>query len=266
MTTTSTGPASRPSSRSLLLRCQACFRRPFLLWFCYVALVTVIAFAAKALWPEVTPGPSGVSTLQVGLQVLLTLLVLPFAAALGRQRVGLTSRPGKSWGPVLAFPALTIAVGYLPGFQPVPMEYVLLAIASVILAGVSEELAFRGVFLHLFADRGLWFAVLVPSALFGLMHTSNLALGASLPGTVLQIAFSAMAGLGYAALRLRTGSLWPCIGLHAVYDLTFRVGNLEPGSVMQYTVFMLHGLGWAIYAVVVLRPSKLAHPLLERKN
>lgn len=265
--TTSTNPTGLPWSRSLLLgQCQVSFRRPFLLWFCYLVLVTAIALVAKSLWPEVTPGPSGVSTLQVGLQVMLTLLVLPFAAALGHQRVGLTWHTGKSWGPVLAFPALTIAVGYLPGLKPVPMEFILLAIASVILAGISEELAFRGVFLHLFPDRGVWFAVLVSSALFGLMHAGNLALGASLQGTVLQVAFSAMAGLGYAAVRLRTGSIWPCIVLHAVYDLTFRVGNLEPGSFMQYTVFMLHGVGWAIYAVAVLRPSKLAHPLPKRKN
>jgi uncharacterized protein len=265
--TTSAGSPSVPSSRSpLLVRCEASLRRPFLLWFCYLVSVTAIALVAKSLWPQVTPGPSGVSALQVGLQMVLTLLILPFAAALGRQRVGLGSRLGKSWGPILVFPAMTIAVGYLPGLRPVPMEFVLLAVASVILAGVSEELAFRGVLLHLFADRAVWFAVLVSSALFGLTHASNLALGASVPGTILQITFSAMAGVGYAALRLRTGSLWPCIALHAVYDLIFRVGNIEPGSVMQYTVFMLHGLGWAIYGVVVLRPSKLAHPLLERKN
>lgn len=117
--TTSTDPAKPPSSRPPLpVRCEVSFRRPFLLWFCYLAVVTAIALVAKSLWPEVLPGPSGVSMLQVGLQVMLTLVVWPFAAALGRQRVGLTWRPGTSWGPVLAFPALTIAVGYLPGVRP----------------------------------------------------------------------------------------------------------------------------------------------------
>jgi membrane protease YdiL (CAAX protease family) len=133
------------------------------------------------------------------------------------------------------------------------MSALLLAVASVLLAGVGEELAFRGVLLRLLLPRGVGPAVLLSSVLFGLMHVANLAVGADWPTTLLQVTFTALAGAGYAAVRLRTGSLWPCIGLHALFDLTFRVGNLEAGSPFQQLVFLLHGIGWAVYACAVLR-------------
>jgi membrane protease YdiL (CAAX protease family) len=247
MTTTST--ASEVATRPAILR------RPVLLWVAYLGTVTGIALAAKALWPHLLSGPSGLSPLQVGLQALITLLVIPFALAVGWRAIGMTRRVSMRSVAVVAFPALTIVVGFLGGFREASVVTVLLALASVALAGFSEELAFRGVFLTLLQPRGLWPAVILSSALFGLMHLTNLALGSAWYTVLLQVTFAGMSGLGYAAMRLRTGSLWVPIVLHALYDLTFRLGTVEPGSPFQYLIFMLHGVGWAIYAVIVLRPS-----------
>lgn len=166
---------------------------------------------------------------------------------------------------MLIFPALTVAIGYLAGFRDVGLPALLLALASVALAGVVEEVAFRGILLTRLRPRGLWPAVAISSALFGLLHVANLVLGSPWYTVLLQVTFAAMAGAGYAAMRLRTGSLWPPIVLHAMFDLTFRVTAIEPGTPFHSGVQMLHGVGWLICAVVVL-PTSCPAPSAERRR
>jgi uncharacterized protein len=188
--------------------------------------------------------------------VLITVIVFPFVAMVGWRTVGMSRWVSRRDLLVLLFPVATIIVGFVPGFRAATPEVIALAVASVALAGLSEELAFRGVLLRLLKPRGIWPAVVTSSVLFGLMHSANLALGSAWYTVLLQVTFSTMAGFGYAAIRLRTGSLLVPILLHAVYDLTFRLGNIEPGSAFQYSVFMLHGVGWLVFALIVLRPAK----------
>jgi hypothetical protein len=70
--------------------------------------------------------------------------------------------------------------------------------------------------------------------------------------------FAALACLGYAAMRLRTGSLWPPVILHARYDLTFRVAAAGPGSMFVNLVPLLHGVGWAVRGLGGLRGGRAA--------
>lgn len=238
--------------------------RPILLWVLFLSAVTLIGVAAKVVVPELLSGPAGVSPLQVGLQTVMLLMVLPFAIRVGKGELGLNPvRDGRSYW-VLLFPVLTVAFGYTVGFRELPVEAILLSLASVALAGVVEELAFRGILLNRLLPRGVWPAVAITSVLFGLMHLSNLALGSPWYSVLLQVTFAGMAGTGYAAMRLRTGSLWPPIVLHALFDLTFRVAALESGNMLTNAVQLLHGVGWLVYALIVLRKSKrseLAEPV-----
>jgi membrane protease YdiL (CAAX protease family) len=125
----------------------------------------------------------------------------------------------------------------------------------VVLVALGEEIAFRGVLLHLLAPRGTAAAVALSSLLFGLTHTVNLLLGAPPAGVALQILFAGTGAAGLAALRIRTGSLWPGIALHAAYDLAFRVMDLDASTWHGKLYYTLHGLGWLIFAIIVLRPS-----------
>ncbi len=233
-------------------------RRPILLWTLFLVAVTAMAVLAKAMAPELLSGPAGVGPLQVALQAAMLVMVLPFAARLGRQSLGLQGIQDRRAYLVLAFPLATVAFGYLPELREVTGQTLVFALLSVALAGLTEELAFRGVLLNGLLERGVWPAVLVSSALFGLMHLSNLALGSPWYSVLLQVGFAAMAGTGYAAMRLRTGSLWPPILLHALFDLTFRVTALEPGTSFFFAVQLLHGVGWLAFAVIVLRRSRRA--------
>lgn len=231
-------------------------RHPLLLWVLYLLTVVLIALAAGALFPALRSGPSGLSTVQLAGQLVLTLLPLPFLAVVGWRVAGFNGP--RQWRDLhlLAFPALTVAFGYLAGFREMDFGYLATAVALVVLVAFGEEAAFRGVLLKALEPRGVMYAVLVSSALFGLMHLGNLALGAPWQGVLLQVLFSGMGGVGFAAIRIRTNSLWPVIVLHASYDLAFRVGNMEPGTMMSNAYFMLHGVGWLVFAFIVLRPER----------
>lgn len=252
------GSAARPVPARQPVR-AALLDRPVRLWLIFFVAVTAMAVAAKALAPELLSGPAGVGPLQVALQFVMLLMVLPFAAPVGRRRLGLArggTLRGRAALAVLAFPALTVAFGCLAGLRDIAASMLVFALASVALAGVTEELAFRGVLLSRLLHRGVWPAVAISSALFGLMHLANLALGSPWYSVLLQVTFAAMAGTGYAAMRLRTGSLWPPMILHALFDLTFRVTALESGTLFFSAVQMLHGIGWLLYAIVVLRATE----------
>jgi hypothetical protein len=195
---------------------------------------------------------------QVIIQALLTLLPLPAAAALGWHVVGLR-RPRNLR--LAAFPAATVAFGYLAPVEPQPVSTAALAVLLVLLVAVGEEIAFRGVLLQLLAPRGVAAAVTLSSLLFGLTHTVNLLMGAPAAGVALQVIFAGAGAAGFAALRIRTGSLWPGIGLHAVYDLAFRVMDVDPSTWHGRLYYTLHGIGLLTFAVAVLR-----RPLRSRRT
>lgn len=229
-------------------------RSPWRFFFMYVALILVLAMVLRLLLPDVEAGPGGLGVSQLIGQALLALVPLPFAAVLGWREVRLTSmRPARL--AILAFPLATIAFGYVGGFRDMTAGYVATAVAVVLLVGFGEELAFRGVLMRLLLKRGVGYTVAVSSILFGLMHLVNFAFGMPWPAVALQVLFAGMTGVGFAAMTLRTGSLWPTIVLHAAYNLAFRVGAFEPFSLVSNMYYLLNGMGWVLFAIVVLRPS-----------
>jgi membrane protease YdiL (CAAX protease family) len=225
-------------------------RRPVTAWAVYLVLLGLIALSVTALWPDLGSGADGLSTRQVAVQALLTLLPLPAAAALGWRVIGFR-RPQKLL--LAAFPAATVGFGYVAPAQPQALTTVALAVLLVLLVAFGEEIAFRGVLLHLLLPRGAGVAVALSSLLFGLTHTVNLLLGAPPAGVLLQVFFAGTGAAGFAAIRIRTGSLWPGIVLHAGYDLAFRVTQIDPSTWHGRFYYTLHGIGWLIFAVVVLR-------------
>lgn len=84
-----------------------------------------------------------------------------------------------------------------------PTMLLLQVFRSALIPALFEEFAFRGVVLQPLRRYGDWFAILVSSFLFGMIH-----------GNILQVPFAFMVGiiLGYCAVV--TGSLWCSIGIH----------------------------------------------------
>lgn len=91
-----------------------------------------------------------------------------------------------------------------PGWGGFPALLAVLAVAP----GMMEELAFRGILLPPLARAwGGWPAVLVTAAAFAGFHLS-----------AEQLVVQFLLGLVFGWLRLRTGSLWPCVLAHAGHN------------------------------------------------
>jgi membrane protease YdiL (CAAX protease family) len=98
----------------------------------------------------------------------------------------------------------------------------------VSLPSALEEVAFRGVILSLFLTRYPKPTALVISALsFGVIHLGNLASGRELAWVLGQVLWSAVLGLFYGVLVLKSGSLWPAMLVH-------YLSNLFVGSLTSY--------------------------------
>lgn len=97
--------------------------------------------------------------------------------------------------------------------------------------GLFEELAFRGVIFLMFAEKrhttrkGLFWSLILTSAVFGAVHLLNVFMGAGIGGVILQIGYSFLIGAMCSVVLLKTRNIWLCVLLHAVYDFS---GTLVP--------------------------------------
>lgn len=201
-------------------------------------LVTSFTLAAAGLVTGVEP--DFIALILVSLVTLLVLSLLRWWKVVG------FNRPAH-WRNLLllALPALVVAVlplaqgvAVLPGDQ---LSYFLLA---YLLVGFHEEAVYRGIILRLLRPGGLVQAVALSSLLFGLAHAANL-LVSSNPALVLaQMVGAAAEGVGFAALRIRTHTLWFLILLHAAQDLLLHYTNLPliPVTVAQSVFFLIFGI------------------------
>jgi uncharacterized protein len=167
-------------------------------------------------------------TLGVGWPFLAAALFLLALVAWQRWHdVGLNRLPaGRSllltWLPMLY---IVGGLGLSAAFGMPPAGVLAWILFNTFLVGLSEELMFRGVLLQAFRRTvSIWPAVVLTTVAFGAIHTLNVFMTGDLRTAVIQSAAAALSGLLFMALRLRTGSLWPCIIVHGLWDFaTFAV-------------------------------------------
>lgn len=135
------------------------------------------------------------------------------------ERIGLV-RPPVGGSIRLAWAPLTAGLPFLAfGVNVEPDAVGPLLLLGTPLIALNEEIMFRGVLLDLLRPLGWRRAVTGSAILFGLSHLTNLVAGASPPLTVMQVAATTAGGVALAAIRIRTGSLWPVIAIHVGLDL-----------------------------------------------
>ena len=89
-----------------------------------------------------------------------------------------------------------------------PVALGLVIISTVIIAPIAEELMFRGYLLDSIRKmHGDWFAVVISALLFGIVHFEPYTIG-----------MAAIGGLIYGYVRVKTGSLWPSIIGHMIWN------------------------------------------------
>jgi uncharacterized protein len=93
------------------------------------------------------------------------------------------------------------------------------AIAVIVVAPVAEELLFRGFLFRVLRLRmGFWAAAVIDGALFGLVH-----------GSLVILPILAVLGVALCWVYERTGSLFPCIAIHALNNTIAYGGTTNHG-------------------------------------
>lgn len=192
------------------------------------------------------PGDDGVDYVDLGIlgtpwvrQFIIPLLVvlaiqIAFISRMGwwKSVMGEPSRTSRTW--LVVFPVLILLVGLLrlagEGLgTDAGASYLIACFVTMALVGTTEELSFRGV--HLVGARRIftreWQAVVFSAALFGLFHTPNILIGAEVGAAIAQTFLTAILGLAFYCLRRVSGTLIPCIVLHALYDFMLIQGNWD---------------------------------------
>jgi membrane protease YdiL (CAAX protease family) len=221
----------------------------------YGTLVIAGSFGLSVVFPDL-PGYSVTGPSQSLVLVLVSaagLLVL--VAALGWWTLaGFT--PPAEWRDLRLYwlPVLLLAAPFVAGVRPIPPEALGLLVVAYVATAVFEEGMWRGVMLGLLRPTGVWQAVLVSSLLFGLGHLGNSALRGISPIIAAQAVGAGVQGVGFAALRLRTNTLWPLIVIHALHDLFLQMGTL-PIPLIEVPI----DTALLIYGIFLLRraPSAL---------
>jgi uncharacterized protein len=158
----------------------------------------------------------------VALNLVAALAVLALGTWIFRWKdLGFRAPDWAALARVMWFPALTLVplpllawgIGFPPGRT---MAY--LALNTTLIA-LSEEWMFRGILFRALSGRfRLWPAVLISSVLFGAFHVLNAFALGDLRMALAQSVAAMMTGMLLVALVLRTGSIWPSVAYHMVWN------------------------------------------------
>ncbi|WP_295075780.1 CPBP family intramembrane glutamic endopeptidase [Tabrizicola sp.] len=179
-----------------------------------------------------------------------------------------------AWLPMLY---ILVALGFAFVFGLPPATVLIFIAINCFFVGFSEELMLRGAVFQGFRHTvSIWPAVLLTSVVFGAMHSLNVFVTGDLKQALIQSSAAFLSGILFIALRLRTGSLWVPIIVHALWDFaTFTVGGAtggmhhgdlpaetltmaEPGTLTQFVPVLLV-LPNAIYGLWLMRNISATH-------
>ena len=116
---------------------------------------------------------------------------------------------------------------------------VLLAFLMAFAPGFGEEIAFRGLGIANYmrtikSEDKIWTVFWLSSIVFGFVHMTNIASGASVTNSIIQSVYATGIGMLFAAVYLRTGNIWPTIIGHFTVDFLefIRADIGESGGIM----------------------------------
>ena len=167
------------------------------------------------------------------------------------------------------FPLIGLATGN--AYVTDPIGGVLIVVAYCLAIGMFEEFAFRGLFYLMILDgrrsstKQIFWTTAISSAVFGLVHLVNLAIGASPGATLLQVGYSFLIGGMCAIVLLKTANIWYCVLLHFVYDLGGTILYLGGGVRWDtVTVIITAVLGVAVAVFMVISLLRIKPEDVER--
>jgi len=175
---------------------------------------------------------------------------------------------------LFALPCLIVAVNNLPYFALIfgnayvdgtDPEILFFALECLLVASF-EEFAFRGVLFYTLMQKcdsrkKLFKAIIISSVVFGLFHLVNLIYSQNIAAVFLQVGYSALIGAMCAYVLIKTGSIWICVIVHAVYNFCGQIVPRLGGGVMlnvpQIIITVIIAIFCTIYIVISLLKSEI---------
>jgi len=234
----------------------------FAIWAGYVLIIFVVSKLSGVPFPEI--GTSADSTwrgavldLAVGAVALIVV-----TSVLGWWRPALFERTRSRHKWPIFVPVLMFVLAVLnllnTDWSRFDASFLLALIALGVLVGFAEELMARGLVLTAFRARlgegWVWF---LSSALFGVMHLVNGALGAPLAASLVQAAMAFASGTAFYILRRVSGSLIWAMALHGLWDVSvFAVGYAPVATSLAPLFAPLVGILALVVVYWVIRDSR----------
>ncbi|KJQ55464.1 CPBP family intramembrane glutamic endopeptidase [Microbacterium sp. SA39] len=183
-----------------------------------VLLALISMLGVPLLLSSWTNDPSRIWMVLVAICLTVLLVFVPVFAALGWLRPTLfdPQRVRNVGLFVLSMsPMIVLAVWIAFGGYGDPQGLVIPIILSALQAALWEEFVWRGATVFLLRTRlaEIWVA-LIPAALFGVMHLTNLSTGKNLGDTIYQVFYATLFGLAMYAIRRVTGSIFVGVLVH----------------------------------------------------
>jgi membrane protease YdiL (CAAX protease family) len=217
-----------------------------------IAATVAGALGVAAVFPHASEWTARLVVL-LGLAAAVTAV---FAATGGWRTAGFTARVTRPR--LLVVPAAVALAPLVGGVQLPGAGMLTVFVLGYAVTGFFEEALFRGLILGVLRPTGVWPAVWISSALFAAAHLPNMLFGQPPAITVAQAVGTYCFGIGYAAVRLRTGSVWPLVVAHFLTDLLLRVDAL-PGWA-HWTVMVGGDTVLLAYGLVLLRQAGRSAP------
>jgi len=219
-----TGPGGPAPGTPAAVAAGHPYRTAFL-FLLLVVLVLVAAGQAARLFPagtvvQLAAGDAALAAIGIALVV----------------RFGWQERTGFATGirlrnlPILVLPCIVALLPLGDGVRVTEPSALLVFAGATLLVGLAEETFFRGLILSALLPAGTLRAVAVSSLFFAAPHLLNLIGGIWDPSfTAADMIAACGIGVTFAAIRLRTGSIFPCIGIHALVDFCsiIALGGIE---------------------------------------
>lgn len=144
------------------------------------------------------------------------------------------------------------AIGLVAGFKKISVGYVAAVFFFTLAVGFAEEIYFRGIILKVLESMGTKKAVVVSSIIFGVTHLGNIAGGANIFETLLQVIFAFVFGIVFAEMFIISKSMIPVIIWHFLHDFTSFL-QLEPDVNIILLFATLQTVILIIYAILMWR-------------
>lgn len=206
---------------------------------------------------EAAGGNIGFSWMAAALFALTLALAAPDRRAAGLAAPHPWASLRVTWLP-LSYALLMLLLTWAGDF-PDTRTTIIIACNTALVA-LSEEMMFRSILLQGMLTRyPMLPSVLASSAIFGVVHAANGFSTGDMHTALWQSLAAALQGVGYAAIRIRTGSVWPMVLIHGLWDFSLLSSAISAASQNETSTLpaasLLIVLPLFLYGLYLLRPG-----------